>query len=333
MDGGGRLDQPLKRSGPSGEEMMGPPSGEPSHSRAKMKRPRFSISGPGFWALYSRRIGRWSAQLLRLHIPRGLGIAASALLLIATIAFGTVRGGHVPEVIDWLKGARDALANSAGFRIAAVSLTGSKEISREEILTMTGVTGSASLLFLDADAARERLLTNPWIADAAVLKLYPDRLQIAITERKAFALWQKDGRVNVIAADGTVLEPFVADRYLGLPLVVGRGAEKQAKSFLAIIDGHPQIRSLLRASIMVAERRWNLRLANGIDVRLPEGDVEGALDKLIGLDRDKHLLSRDIKAVDLRLTDRVTVELSDAAAAARDEALKEKQKKKKGGDA
>jgi len=175
-------------------------------------------------------------------------------------------------------------------------------------------------------------LANPWIADAAVLKLYPDRLQITITERQAFALWQKDGRVSVIAADGTVLEPFVENRYLGLPLVVGRGAQRQAKDFLAIVDRYPDIRSAVRASVLVAERRWNLRLSNGIDVRLPEANVEQALDRLVALDRDKKLLSRDIVAVDLRLPDRVTVRLSDAAAQARDDALKDK-KKKKAGDA
>ena len=195
------------------------------------------------------------------------------------------------------------------------------------------MTGRASLLFLDADAARTRLLANPWIADAAVLKLYPDRLQITITERHAFALWQKDGRVSVIAADGTVLEPFVESRYLGLPLVVGRGAERQAKDFLAVVDRYPDIRSALRASILVAERRWDLRLTNGINVRLPETDVAAALDRLVELDHDNKLLSRDITVVDLRLPDRVTVRLSDAAAKARDEALKANAKKKKGGDA
>jgi cell division protein FtsQ len=89
----------------------------------------------------------------------------------------------------------------------------------------------------------------------------------------------------------------------------------------------------LRASILVADRRWDLRLSNGIDVQLPEDDVAAALHRLVELDRDKKLLSRDITAVDLRLPDRVTVRLSDAAAAARDEALKATMKKKKGGDA
>ncbi|HTE95696.1 MAG TPA: cell division protein FtsQ/DivIB, partial [Bradyrhizobium sp.] len=71
---------------------------------------------------------------------------------------------------------------------------------------------------------------------------------------------------------------------------------------------------------------------NGIDVRLPEADVEGALGVLARLDAEKKLLTRDITAVDLRLADRLSIRLSDAAAQAREEAVK-KTTKKKGGDA
>jgi cell division protein FtsQ len=322
MDGGGRLDQPLMRSGPNGAGRAGAPFDGPRRSRA--------LHRVFLWSGSVRKIGRLGLRIGRL--PPGLGIAASVLLLVATIGYGVIAGGHVGDVLNWLKDARDQAANAVGFRIAEISLTGSKEVSREEVLTTAGVGGRASLLFLDADAARKRLMANPWIADAAVLKLYPDRLQITITERQAFALWQEQGRISVIAADGTVLERFVENRYRDLPLVVGRGAERQAKDFLALLARYPDIRSQLRASILVAERRWNLRLTNGVDVRLPESDVSEALDRLVGLDHDKKLLSRDIVAVDLRLPDRVSIRLSDAAAQARDEALKDK-KKKRGGDA
>ena len=73
-----------------------------------------------------------------------------------------------------------------------------------------------------------------------------------------------------------------------------------------------------------------------LEILLPEYEPEQALRTLVDLDRDKKLLSRDIVIVDLRLADRVTVRQSDAAAAARDEALKaaDKNKKKgKGGEA
>src|SRR5262249_31790109 len=166
-----------------------------------------------------------------------------------------------------------------------------------------------------------------------LLKLYPDRLQISVTEREAFALWQKDGRISVIADDGTVLEPFVPRRFVVLPLLVGRGAQTRAKELVMLLDRYPEVRDLVRASVLVAERRWNLRLKNGIDVRLPETDVDRALNTLIMLDRGKNLLARDITIVDLRLADRVTLRLSDQAAKAREDAFKEKTGKRKGSDA
>jgi cell division protein FtsQ len=345
MDGGGRLDQPLTRSGPGGD-LVGTMLDKPVQRHARNGRrglrarlpawPRFALEAwlPAWLAPLHRQSRRWLGRIVRLPPPRGVGIAASLVLLASALGYGVIKGQHLPVVIGWGKDARDAAANSLGFRIAEVSLSGEKEVSREEILTTAGVTGRASLLFLDADAARARLMANPWIADAAVLKLYPDRLQITITERHAFALWQKDGHVKVIAADGTVLEPYVERRYIKLPLVVGKGAERQAKDFLDVLMGYPDIASRIRASILVAQRRWDVLLKNGIDVELPETDADAALRHLVAFDRGKKLLSRDITIVDLRLPDRVTVRLSDAAAQARDAVLKDAaKKKKKGGDA
>jgi cell division protein FtsQ len=345
MDGGGRLDQPLMRSGPQRgpeAEGVGSPLRMPPRERVGRRRRRVSFD----FARLRRRLDgvrslawvaayrAWLERFARRSPRRGLGLVGMLMFLALSLGYGALLGGHVPAVVDWLKDARDQAANAAGFRIAAVSLTGQKEVSRAEVLGIAGVTGHVSLLFLDAEAARTRLMANPWIADAAVLKLYPDRLRISVTERQAFALWQKNGNVSVIADDGTVLEPFIEDRYRDLPLLVGNGAERAGHGFIAILDRFPEIRAMLKASIFVAERRWNLRLSNGLDVRLPETGVAQALERLVALDREKKLLSRDIISVDLRLPDRVTVRLSDAAAQARDEALKEKdKKKKKGGDA
>jgi cell division protein FtsQ len=332
MDGRRRLAQPLKRSRHSdGEPTAETADAAPrrrGEKRRRARRRRTSTAG-GLRGILERLI----AAVLDIRLPRGAGIAASALLVAASLIYGTIRGEHVPTIAEYLKDARDAAANAIGFRITAVAISGQKDMSREEVLAIAGVNGRSSLLFLDVDRARRRLRANPWIADAALLKLYPDRLQISVTEREAFALWQKDGRVAVIAADGTVLEPSVAYRYAGLPLVVGRGAHLKAKDFLAVLDRYPYVREVVRASVLVAERRWNLRLKNGIDVRLPEADVERALATLTQLDREKKLISRDIAAIDLRLPDRVTVRLSDTAAQAREDAVRDRKIKRKGGDA
>ena len=285
---------------------------------------------------YPRRAGRVIHRLssaIESWLPRGAGVMAACALLLATAGYGVVKGGHA----DWLgtqfAEGRDAVANSVGFRIDSISLTGQMQLTREEILAVAGVTGRSSLLFLNADDARRRLKANPWIADATVLKLFPDRLHIAITERRAFALWQKEGRVRVVGRDGVVVEPFVAPHVAHLPLVVGKGANVKAAEFLALMDRYPQLQEQVHAYVLVAERRWNLRLKNGIDIRLPETNPVEAIDTVIALDRDRKLLSRDITAIDLRNADRVAVRLSDDAAAARAEAIKAKTQKRKGGDA
>ncbi|MDB5656533.1 MAG: cell division protein FtsQ, partial [Tardiphaga sp.] len=253
------------------------------------------------------------------YIPRRVGIAATVMILLGSVALGVVKGNHLDELTDFLSDTRNAAANAAGFRIASVTLNGRKQLTQDEILAIGGVNGRSSLLFLDAATVRDRLKANPWIADANVLKLYPDRLQIDVTERTAFALWQQDGRLAVVADDGAVLENYVSSRFTALPLVVGKGADTRAKDFLALLDRYPQVRAVTRAAILVGERRWNLRLKDGLDVRLPENDVGNALALLSQLDKEDHLFSKDIVAIDMRLGDRLTVRLSEEAAKARDE--------------
>jgi cell division protein FtsQ len=279
----------------------------------------------------SRSWRRFALPLSHVHVPRFTGVIAGVSFLLAAAVYGVVKGDHIPTIGTFIKDSADAAANAAGLRIAEVSLSGQRQVSREQIFTAAGVTANSSLLFLDVADARAKLEAIPWIAEATVRKLYPDRLQITVTEREAFALWQLNGKVAVIAADGTTLSAKLEPRLATLPFVVGPGAAAKARDFLAILDKHPAIRDQVRASILVGERRWNLRLKNGIDVRLPEAEIESALGALTRFDRDKSLLSRDITAVDLRLPDRLTVRLSDGVAQAREDALK-KNTKKKGGD-
>lgn len=269
---------------------------------------------------------------LERHMPRRAAMMLTVATLLGSALLGIFWGGHVDAVLTQLADGRNALANSAGFRITSVAINGRRNLSQDEVLGIGGVNGRSSLLFLDAATLRKKLKGNPWIADATVQKFYPGQLQIDLVERTAFALWQQNGRLAVIAEDGTELEPYVAQRFRSLPLVVGKGAETKARDFLALLARYPQVQSVTRAAIFVGERRWNLRLKDGLDIRLPENDVGNALAALSKLDREDKLFSRDIVAVDMRLPDRLTVQLSEDAAKAREELFKDK-KKKKAGDA
>ena len=272
-------------------------------------------------------------EFVERRLPRRAGIIATLLLLTASAGLGVVKGGHLEQFVATVSDARNALANSAGFRITSVAINGRKQLSQDEVLAIGGVNGRSSLLFLDAASVREKLKADAWISEATVQKLYPGQLRIDIVERAPFAIWQRDGRMSVISEDGAVLENHVPDRFLKLPLVVGKGAEVRARDFLALLARYPQVNAVTKAVVLIGERRWNLRLNDRLDVRLPENDVGNALAALSNLDKGEHLFSKDIVAIDLRLPDRLVVQLSDDAAKAREEALKKKEPKKKVGDA
>jgi len=327
MDGGGRLSRSV------GTRQK---SGQASKAASALSRLRIRASGdrnPSPDDSYHSESRHPLIVLLEQRLPRRGGTAATVVVLIGALTLGVVKGGHTNEVMTVLSDARNAAANAVGFRITAVGISGRKQLTQDEILAIGGINGRSSLLFLDAAAVRDRLKADPWIADATVQKLYPGRLQIDITERSAYALWQQDGRLAVIADDGTVLQPYVARRFTSLPLVVGKGAAPRAKAFLELLAQYPDLKAATRAAVFIGERRWNLHLASGLDIRLPEEGVAKALTSLTQLDKSDNLLSRDITAIDMRLPDRLTVRLSEDAAKAHDELVKDKKPKRKAGEA
>ncbi len=323
MVGGGRLVRSARQAGSQSN-----PDKKPSRRALRARAPEPEIR-PTPLPVFDDQRRTGSLAVLERWLPRGVGIAASVVLIACAGIFGAIKGGHADAFVDAVSDARNAAGNAVGFRITNVSIVGRKQLTPDEILAIGGITGRSSLLFLNVTDVRDRLKGDPWIGDATVQKLYPGKLQIEITERSPYALWQQEGRISVISADGTILEPFVANRFTNLPLVVGKGAETRAKDFLELLAFYPQVKSQVKAVVFVGERRWNLRLTNGLDIRLPETNINGALTTLTKLDQDDSLFSRDITAIDMRLPDRLTVRLSEDAAKAREA----KAPKKKAGDA
>jgi cell division protein FtsQ len=263
--------------------------------------------------------GRAGFRIGKRHIPapRGIGVAAALAFVSASIFAGWHLGGHHEAMKTSQGGLRDIAARVLGFPVRVVDISGVKELSKEEVLAASGLGPANSLIFADLSDVRARLKALPLVAEATVRKLYPDRVNISIVEREPFALWQQDGVVKVVSVDGTIIDDVSDRRYLRLPHVVGPGARLRVKEYQDILEGVPEFRAQVRAGVLVSERRWNLKLMNGIDVKLPEAGQVEALRQLARLDREAQVLSKDIISVDLRAPGRVAFRLSEEAGQAR----------------
>jgi cell division protein FtsQ len=157
-----------------------------------------------------------------------------------------------------------------------------------------------------------------------VRKLYPHALAVTIAERQPFALWQKDGEVSLVAVDGTPIDQLRDERYVDLPLVVGKGANEKVREFVTLLDTQPVLKPLVKAGNWVSQRHWQLELKDGLTVALPETNPGAALALFAGLMREYKLSEKAIILVDLRLPDRVVFRLTEEAALQRAEELKKR---------
>jgi cell division protein FtsQ len=263
-------------------------------------------------------------------VRRGYGSAAAFVFLGLTGVVGWVIGGHY----DTLRSAHGTMSNiaarMAGFPVGSVDITGVKDLSKAEVLAASGIAPSGSLLTLDVNDVRAKLKALPLVAEATVRKLYPDKVAISIVEREAFALWQQDGVISVVSSDGTVIDGLRDARFLNLPHVVGPGAQMRAKEYAQILAQVPELREQIRAGVLVSGRRWNIKLANGVEIKLPEIEPAAALKQLAQLDREAKVLSKDIIAVDMRVPGRAAFRLTEEAGATRREDFEKRLPKIRG---
>lgn len=328
MDGGRRLLQSLARGFtgilPRARARASDPSvsiGASVAGHASRKAPAARRAKRPALRPRRRRLGPWE-RAGSIVCRRGFGTALALGLLTATGVYGAVHGGLYDQMVEEFGTPANLVAKAAGFGINVVTITGQKELVHHEILAASGITGRDSLAFLDVAAVRERLRKVPLIADANVRKLYPDQVVISVTERKAHALWQLNGNVSVVAADGKVIDKLRDQRFNSLPFVVGEGANVAVGEYQAIVAEAGSLRHQIRAGTLVNGRRWNLKLKNGMDIKLPEHDPAAAMKRFAALAGAHKLLDKDVMYFDLRTPGKLAARLSIEAAARRDEAGK-----------
>lgn len=249
---------------------------------------------------------------LRLWLRRRRGLAKpAALLLLGAGALGAVGvglyladpAGRVQALVENAA----ALGEAAGLEVQEVILEGRANAPRDLVEAAIGVRRGDPILGFSPAEARARLETIAWIESAHVERRLPGTILVRLQERTAFAIWQHQGRFAIIDREGNVVTSETLDAFGPLPLVVGAGAEKHGAGLYDLLLAHRPVLERTQAMVRVGERRWNLRLHNGTDVLLPEGQEAPALNRLAEMHARHGLLDRPLVAIDMRLPDRMVL--------------------------
>lgn len=256
---------------------------------------------------------RRSRSLRKRYRLIGGGVAVTLLAGMFAGGWYLVDSGWSGRAWSDLQASSLRASASAGLAVSEVVVEGRTYTRRGDLIAALGVERGSPILAFDPDAARVRIEALGWVRQAAVARRLPDVVYLRIDERVPLALWQRNGALQLVDREGAVIQKQDIAAFAELPLIVGDDAPQHAADLLDLLTAFPAIAAQIDAAVRVSGRRWNLRLTNGIDIRLPETGIAPALGRLADLHRTQKVLDRDVIAVDLRKPDRLIVRVSPEA--------------------
>lgn len=251
-----------------------------------------------------RPIANWASAQIRTARYRTITAIRLAFIAFAGMAALGVAGlamtGGLGPAGEAVRTAFASHLTASGYVVRAVDVAGAHDVSATEIAEAIGARPGTGLIDIDPVQARAAVEALSRVDSARVIRLWPDRISVIITERSPFALWQNEGVHYVIDRRGMVLEGEDPSHHAGLPRLVGAGANSAAEEIINVLARQPELASLVTHAVRVGERRWNLRLASGSDILLPERGVASAVALIAALHADQRVLDLDAQAFDLR---------------------------------
>ena len=164
-----------------------------------------------------------------------------AIALVALVAF------DIPAKAERAAG---TAIGEAGFKVSGYQIVGLNHMNRAMVdavvadeLRRAAVDAGADKApqaLVDVSEIRRRLLGYGWVRDARVSRRLPDSLVIDIVERKPAALWQDQGQLALIDAEGVVLDRVPVDKMPDLPLLIGPGANGEEQQLTRLMDAVPE---------------------------------------------------------------------------------------------
>lgn len=252
--------------------------------------------------------GRTPARrLVRLRAGAiSLLMTLSGIALFALASLGGTRLTPPGSLVDRL----DDLAATAGLAIRDITITGHVNTRDSEVFAALDRLRARSLPGFDTRTARRAVERLAWVEAVSVSRAWPDRIVVAIRERRPAAVWRHDGAETLVDAAGHRLADVAPGVAAGLPVVAGAGAPAAVGELIAELAIRPELAARIGVSERVAGRRWTLVTHTGQRIHLPAGPraaIAATLDRLTAGRDGTRPIDWPFATLDLRAGDSLVV--------------------------
>src|SRR5271165_2961554 len=260
--------------------------------------------------------GQKRVPVRRGALPRkAAGHLKIALLLIAVIGCA---------VLVWVL-LHQYATRSWRFRIDSsddVSVSGTKNVIRSQVLEVMASDMDRDIFFVPLEARKKQLEQIPWVQSASVMRLLPNRLKVIINERTPVAFVQINSHIQLIDANGVIMEPPAnSQTSFSFPVIVGMSESEPLSTRAVRMKTYLQLMKELDAGGAQYSRDLSdVDLSDPDDVKATVTDPHGAVLVHLGssnfLDRFKIYVNhvqewrahfQKLQSVDLRYEHQVIV--------------------------
>ena len=199
---------------------------------------------------------------------------------------------------------------SLGFTLQHIVVDGRIRTNTQDLMKELNLEKGQYIYSLDLSKTLERLQTLPWVHSARLERRLPDTLFVKLIEKHPVAFWQSKKKHYLVDTYGTLIGEFSLKDYPGYIVATGEGAAEKLPWLVQKIGAYEGIYAKATGAVFISQRRWDLVLNNVVTVKLPEDDIEGALERIAELEREDRLSSSNIDTIDLRSPGKVYFYLS-----------------------
>jgi cell division protein FtsQ len=215
----------------------------------------------------------------------------------------------------WVADVKTSIKTRPEFMLQTMQIEGAGASVSQDIDEVIAVDFPVSSFDLDLDAMRQRLAELPAVKDVSLRVRDGGVLRVVITERVPQLLWRTRHGLALLDGHGNYVGQAEEGRtaYPALPLIVGEGADLAVPEALELISVLGPLAPRTLGVVRMGERRWDIVLDQDQRILLPEEGAVQALQRVIALNQVQDVMQRDLAQVDVRLGDRPTIRMNEAA--------------------
>jgi cell division protein FtsQ len=194
-------------------------------------------------------------------------------LVALVLALGVVAGYQ----------AVDAVMTAEALTVTRITVRGNVRLSHGEVLSLLdGLTGR-NMLLISLDEWRQKALASPWVEDAALRRVLPGTVDVAIAERDPMGIGRIGGALYLLDQHGGIIDEFGPNHAeFDLPLIDGLSHRTRSSHAAPAVD---EDRAALAARVLTS-----LQARPELAGRVSQIDVSDPRDAVVILKNDTALI-------------------------------------------